>query len=402
MTVHYEALTSTDGEEQRRAWAALYEYAGVNCRKSIRFSARERPSSFADAVKKTVSSSNVEARGSPLVSVIVPGYNHAPFLDERIRSIVGQSYQNIEILLMDDCSPDGSRDILESWARKDPRISLLFNDENSGSPFHQWKIGADWASGKYLWIAESDDVAELDMLKLHVEALERNASAVIAYSQSTMIDQHGEEIGSWNVNYEKIFASSLRWRARFTVSGSSEVAERMVYSNTIPNASGTLIRKSAFDAAGLPEVTWRLNGDWLFYSRLLQHGDVEYFPEGRNKFRHHPQTQRVIANRSSSTYFEVVALLQIYENETWTDARSLLAARRQVAGWWVNSIFHLPLSIKNIRDNVQLYREFSRFESRIIRNIFFTFLRKAWRWTTRKSNDRCGELQRMPATGQCK
>jgi glycosyltransferase involved in cell wall biosynthesis len=54
----------------------------------------------------------------PLVSVIVPNYNHADYLDERISTIVNQTYQNIEVLLMDDCSPDESRSVLEKVGSK--------------------------------------------------------------------------------------------------------------------------------------------------------------------------------------------------------------------------------------------------------------------------------------------
>jgi glycosyltransferase involved in cell wall biosynthesis len=121
----------------------------------------------------------------------VPNYNHADYLDERISTIVNQTYQNIEVLLMDDCSPDESRSVLEKWAAKDDRLEVLFNEKNSGSPFAQWARGSAWAKGKYLWIAESDDACALDMLALHVDALERNEKAAMAYSHSHLVDEEG-------------------------------------------------------------------------------------------------------------------------------------------------------------------------------------------------------------------
>ena len=385
LPIRYESLTSADETEQRAAWAAVYDYAGAKRGRTSGFAPKtERPRSLADDNPRGPASTGVATPAEPpLVSVIVPNYNHAPYLDARIRSIVDQSYKNIEILLMDDCSPDNSREVLESWAASDERITLLFNEANSGSPFHQWQKGARWAQGKYLWIAESDDVADLDMLATHVAALEHNERAVLAYSQSAIIDENGERISSWNEQYRTIFGSTVHWESRFTVPGKAEVAERMVFSNTIPNASGVLFRKSAFDQAGVPETTWKLNGDWLFYARLLQLGDLEYFPEERNKFRLHRQTQRMRSTKAMATFFEVLALLKIFETESWADGQMINAARREVAGWWARSMFHAPPTAKNLRANATLYRQFSRYNPRINRVILKTALSKAWRFAKR-------------------
>ena len=384
--VRYEALTSADEAKQRSAWAAVFEYAGVRHGQVFGFIPKTHHAgpNGDGGHKEEASTSGPVAADGPLVSVIVPNYHHARYLDARIRSIVDQTYKNIEILLMDDCSPDNSREVLEGWAARDDRISLLFNDTNSGSPFHQWQKGARWAKGKYLWIAESDDVAELDMLATHVTALEHNDRAVIAYSQSEVIDEEGAHILSWNDHYRGIFGSSLRWEKRFTVSGKEEVAKRMVLTNTIPNASGALIRKSAFDAAGVPETTWKLNGDWLFYARLLQLGDLEFFPRWRNKFRLHRNTQRMRSTKSLDTYFELLALLDIFEAEEWADATMLAAARRQVSKWWTDSMFHVRPNLKNTWDNAQLLAGFARLNPRVGRSILKSFLRECRHQATKR------------------
>src|SRR6516225_7688773 len=94
----------------------------------------------------------------PSVSVIVPNYNHARYLRRRVDSIVDQTYQDFELILLDDCSTDGSREVLQSYA-DDPRVRIEFNDENTGTPFKQWNRGVRMARGRYIWIAESDDYA---------------------------------------------------------------------------------------------------------------------------------------------------------------------------------------------------------------------------------------------------
>ena len=66
------------------------------------------------------------------ISIIVPNYNHAPYLKQRIDSILNQTYQDFELILLDDCSSDKSRDIIESY-RTNPHVTqIVYNDNNSG------------------------------------------------------------------------------------------------------------------------------------------------------------------------------------------------------------------------------------------------------------------------------
>ncbi|MBC5786405.1 glycoside hydrolase family 99-like domain-containing protein, partial [Ramlibacter sp. USB13] len=97
-------------------------------------------------------------RRMPKVSVIVPNYNHAPYLRRRLDSIYGQTYRNIEVILMDDCSCDGSRALMQEYAQANADITrTLFNEVNSGGVFRQWAKGIAAATGELVWIAESDD-----------------------------------------------------------------------------------------------------------------------------------------------------------------------------------------------------------------------------------------------------
>jgi len=94
------------------------------------------------------------------VSVIIPNYNHAQFLERRIESVLNQSIQDVEIILLDDCSTDNSRDVIERY-RDNVRVSHIeYNDTNGGSAFKQWRKGVGLAVGEWVWIAESDDWAD--------------------------------------------------------------------------------------------------------------------------------------------------------------------------------------------------------------------------------------------------
>ena len=76
------------------------------------------------------------------VTAIVPNYNHARYLSQRLDSILSQTYPLIEIIVLDDCSTDNSHEIIEDYVARYPdRIRAVYNDHNSGSVFHQWQKG---------------------------------------------------------------------------------------------------------------------------------------------------------------------------------------------------------------------------------------------------------------------
>jgi glycosyltransferase involved in cell wall biosynthesis len=109
-----------------------------------------------------------------LVSVIIPNFNHSQFLNQRIDSALGQTYQNFEVILLDDASNDHSFEIINSYA-KHPKVShVVVNDSNSGSVFSQWFKGIALAKGNYVWIAESDDWCEKVLLESLLLPLDNN------------------------------------------------------------------------------------------------------------------------------------------------------------------------------------------------------------------------------------
>ena len=101
----------------------------------------------------------------PYVSVIVPNYNYGRFLPERIRSIRDQTFQDFEIILLDDASTDNSLEILHRWADRLPSAKLFVNSENSGSPFAQWLKGMALARAELIWLAEADDACSHSLLE---------------------------------------------------------------------------------------------------------------------------------------------------------------------------------------------------------------------------------------------
>ena len=108
----------------------------------------------------------------PIVSIILPNYNHAPFLEERLHSIFNQTFKDFEVILLDDASTDDSVAIMNKYAEDNKVSHFVINKKNSGSPFKQWEKGLELAKGKYIWIAESDDSCELNFLESQLENID--------------------------------------------------------------------------------------------------------------------------------------------------------------------------------------------------------------------------------------
>lgn len=240
----------------------------------------------------------------PVVSVIIPNYNYATFLPQRINSILDQSFADFELILLDDASSDWSAEILKRYEREDARIKIvIINKCNSGSPFKQWKRGLELADGKYIWIAESDDYADLSFLEKTVSLLEKHQEAVYCSTCSYLVDEAGdilhEDMDHWN---EKM----LNCTANYTcVEGVDYVVKKMYWKNHVYNASGVLFRKDAF--LKLPNYEWasmHYCGDWLFWTMMALHGEILEIHERLNYFRQHPVSVTASSKRDESTYIE--------------------------------------------------------------------------------------------------
>ena len=120
----------------------------------------------------------------PLVSVVVPNYNYKRYLNLRIQSILQQTYQNIELILLDDASTDGSEEVLSDYQGHAKVSHILLNEHNTGNPFKQWFKGMQLAKGKYIWIAEADDLCELTFLEKVVPLMEKYQQAAVCFAGS--------------------------------------------------------------------------------------------------------------------------------------------------------------------------------------------------------------------------
>jgi glycosyltransferase involved in cell wall biosynthesis len=231
----------------------------------------------------------------PTVSVIVPNFNHARYLRQRIDTILAQTYQDFELILLDDCSTDESRAILSEYA-SDPRIRLDFNTVNSGSTFKQWNKGVRLARGKFVWIAESDDYSDPRFLETLVSRLETDDRIALAYCRSRYVA--GERCLD---AFPDSFLSQTtpgQWESDFCADGPEMCRKYFYRQNAIANASAVVFRRDAYLRVGAADETFQYCGDWKMWAALSLEGKICYFSRPLNYFRLHDASVRAALERT--------------------------------------------------------------------------------------------------------
>ncbi len=244
----------------------------------------------------------------PTVSVIVPNYNHGRFLQQRIESVLRQTYQDFELVLLDDCSTDQSRAVLSQYVG-DPRVRSEFNKSNSGSAFRQWNRGVRLARGKYVWIAESDDYADEKLLERLVGILDRDDTVAYAYCRSWQITADGRREG-FHDEYGP-YKGPRGWDADYFVDGHQECRDYFLFMTPVSNASAAVFRKSAYDSVGGADESMILCGDGKLWAAIALTGRVAYVSDPLNYYRLHDTTLRVSTARRS------VGVIEGLQNVRW-------------------------------------------------------------------------------------
>jgi glycosyltransferase involved in cell wall biosynthesis len=263
----------------------------------------------------------VQPEFSPLISVIIPNFNHAPYLSLRLDSVFSQTYQNFEVILLDDASSDSSSQILESYhERHKERSTLVINTENSGSVFRQWQRGLELAKGDIVWIAESDDWCSDNFLEALVPFFE-NEAVQLAYSRTAFMDKAGDQ-QVWSINEYLHDIDPQRWNQAFVETGSKIVSESFAIKNIVPNVSSALFRTPK-NLELLQDPEWlkmQTCGDWILYLHLLRGGMLAYSPAACNYYRMHGGNTSVASHSKDEFYKEheqVAKTVQQYFDVSW-------------------------------------------------------------------------------------
>lgn len=277
----------------------------------------------------------------PRVSVVVPNFNYARYLRERLSCIAAQSVPVYEIIVLDDGSTDDSLSTLQRLRhsiRPEPRI--IANETNGGSVFRQWQHGVQLARGEFVWIAEADDLAGPDFLECLLRGMSVDPTIALGYCQSQAIDEHGTQLMCDYLSYTNDL-SSHRWIQSYVADGSEEVSAALGIKNTIPNVSAVLFRRQALLDVMENHVNeilrYKVAGDWLVYLYALKVGRIFFEPRTSNLHRRHGGS--VTRGMDAGAHYREVVELQerarslfpVSERCT-VEAEAYLAALRKYLG----------------------------------------------------------------------
>ncbi|MEZ0468305.1 glycosyltransferase [Phaeobacter sp. SYSU ZJ3003] len=263
----------------------------------------------------------------PEVSVVLPNYNYEDYLPQRLDSITAQTFQDFELILLDDASSDGSPQLLEAFAETRAGTKTALSTENSGSPFAQWLRGMDMAEGEIVWLAEADDWCEDNLLTTLLPVFD-DRNVRLASCMSVPVQSDGTVIG----DYPSLYLDRInpgRWNRDFVATDHEEANEGLGIANTIPNASAVLMRKFDPDPEFVETVTgMRLCGDWFFYIRAMKGGLVGFSAAPLNYHRRHGGT---VTHKleGSLRYFNELAEVRTYVGRTYHQSPQAQAQIRQ-------------------------------------------------------------------------
>lgn len=250
------------------------------------------------------------------ISVIIPNYNYERFMYQRLYSILSQKVKLNEIIILDDCSTDNSRQLIDEIVSKlDKYINIRkeYNKKNSGSAFKQWKKGFELASSDYVWIAEADDYCDEKLLTNLVQPIEKDPDIVISYSDTAFIDVFGN-ITLKSVKREIDIQNSKHWDHSYINDGIAEIKDYSYLNCTIANVSSALIKKGDYSKYLQKSGEYKQAGDWLFYVNVMRNGKIAYNSKVLNYYRVHGNNVSSTMNHEKHIA-EINAIHSYYCNE---------------------------------------------------------------------------------------
>lgn len=245
----------------------------------------------------------------PRVTFVVPCYNLGHLLSECLTSIITQSYTDLEVLVMDDCSPDATPQVAGRIA--DPRVQHVRNATNLGH-LRNYNAGIAMARGEYVWLISADDkLRKPYVVERFVEHLDRHRGVGYVFCPVIRFDSHRETTlyGSHG-DRDIVFAGEVFVRA-------------LARGNSVPAASG-LVRKSYYETLGAFPLDLPFAGDWYIWALFALHGDVGYMAEPMVGWRVH-------ANNMTHSFTSRPAALMRDEIMVLARVRDHARAQGQVA-----------------------------------------------------------------------
>ena len=206
------------------------------------------------------------------VSVCIPAYNNEEVIGATIKAILEQTYQNLELIVVDDASKDKTVEVVKKFAQKDSRVSLYQNEKNLGMTGN-WNRCVELAGSEYIKLICADDILLPQSLEIEMKELRSNKNIVMTINDSIMISESGRKRGVFQRYYKK------------GVFPGKEIARKsLIASNFFGMPCAVLFKKSTFEKVGGFDPQFKYILDFDLWIRLAGEGDVNVLEPKLNYF----------------------------------------------------------------------------------------------------------------------
>lgn len=211
-------------------------------------------------------------KSAPKVSIVIPAYNRENYLGIAVRSVLDQTYRDLELIIVDDGSIDGTLEIAEQFAREDDRVRVLTDKTNRGAAY-ALKTGFEVARGEYVGQVDSDDILEARAIELTAAVLDGDTDCGMVYTNYIDIDENGQKIRPGR-------------RCSIPYSPERMLTEFMTF-------HFRLIRKSIYDEIGGFNIQFNNIEDYDLCLRLSEVTNIKNIDEFLYLYRFHPDSTKV-------------------------------------------------------------------------------------------------------------
>lgn len=223
----------------------------------------------------------------PLVSVCIPAYNSSATIANTIRSILGQTYQNIEVIIADDKSSDNTVEIIEALAAEDERVKLYRNEQNLGM-VGNWNHCIELCKGEFIKLICADDMIEPNAIEEEARAMQEHPTVNLVESDTRLVDINGKTTGAFK-----------RYPKNGLVDGKKVARASLLWNNFFGAPVNNLMRRSTLEQIGGFDSKFTYILDFDMWIRLACSGDVYIIHKRLNSFciRHDSNTGVLIGEK---------------------------------------------------------------------------------------------------------
>lgn len=244
---------------------------------------------------------------NPTVSVVMTTYNRDKYISTTVESVLNQTFQDFELIIIDDGSTDNTFEIIKSF--DDKRIKYYYQNNAGQNPARN--AGITLSNGQYVAMIDSDDIWDQNKLKKQVEILDKHPDIGLVYCGTVFIDENDK------VFYKKPL---IGYKGR--------VLDKLLMTNFLYNGSCPLFRKSCINKVGLFDTTFKRMTDWEFYLRFAIYYKFWGIKEHLLKYRVHSETMSNDYKNYESWGFKIID--KIF-NDKGLDAKFLKYQKRAYA-----------------------------------------------------------------------